>query len=90
MFSVTPEGSFVDGQSISKTTIRDAMVVPHQPIAVRIGVKPDARHAGGFNLFGRSFGNYAQDLLLRLHYVPRADSRRPERPESTAVPMRPE
>lgn len=77
VFSVGPEGSFVDGLPASKATIRDAMVVPHQPVTVRIGVKPDARHPGGFNLFGRSFGNYQQDLLLRLHYVPRTDVKRP-------------
>lgn len=90
VFAVTPQGAFVDGQAASRTTVREAMVVPHQPVTVRIGVKPDARHAGGFNLFGRSFGNYAQDLLLRLHYVPKADARRPERPESASAPLRPE
>jgi hypothetical protein len=25
---------------------------------------------GGLNLFGRSFGNYPQDLSLRLEYLP--------------------
>jgi predicted transcriptional regulator len=37
---------------------------------VRLGVKPDALHVGGLNLFGRSFGNYPQDLTLRLEYMP--------------------
>ena len=37
-------------------------------VAVRIGVKPDAAHVGGINLFGRKFGNYPQDLILRIGY----------------------
>jgi predicted transcriptional regulator len=44
------------------------MLASREPVTVRIGVKPDAEHAGGFNLFGRSFGNYEQDLTLRLYY----------------------
>ncbi len=71
VFSVTEEGSFVDGLPASGVTIRQTMVVPHQPVTVRIGVKPDALHRGGFNLFGRSFGNYQQDLILRLHTRPK-------------------
>jgi len=77
VFSVNTEGAYLDGLPASNATVRDAMVFPHQPITVRIGVKPDARHPGGFNLFGRGFGNYQQDLLLRLHYVPKADRPRP-------------
>jgi predicted transcriptional regulator len=33
---------------------------------VRIGVKDDAENRGGFNLFGRTFGNYEQDVVLRV------------------------
>lgn len=71
IWSVDAEGSYVDGTPVSDTTIADLMLVPHQPIMVRIGVKPDAEHIGGFNLFGRGFGNYEQDLVLRLHYTTR-------------------
>jgi predicted transcriptional regulator len=38
----------------------------HHSIRVRIEVKPDARHPGGVNIFGRGFGNYDQDIVLRL------------------------
>ncbi|MGV3615367.1 MAG: ArsR/SmtB family transcription factor [Fimbriimonas sp.] len=78
VFSVSDEGAFVDGLPASDVTIAQAKVVPHQPVTVRIGVKPDARHRGGFNLFGRSFGNYQQDLILRLHYLPKSESKRSE------------
>lgn len=34
-------------------------------IKVRLGVKEDARNRGGPNLFGRKFGNYPQDIVMR-------------------------
>ena len=27
-----------------------------------------ARHVGGINLFGQRFGNYPQDIILRVRY----------------------
>ena len=68
VFSTDANGSAVDGSPASPVTIDQLMVVPQQPIVVRIGVKPDAAHQGGFNLFGSGFGNYPQDLVLRLHF----------------------
>ena len=65
---VTQEGTSVDGVSLSDVTLADLSVAPGVPIRVRIGVRPDATHVGGLNLFGRRFGNYEQDLLLRVEY----------------------
>jgi predicted transcriptional regulator len=42
----------------------------HRSIRVRIGVKDDARHPGGMNIFGRGFGNHDQDITLRLLRAP--------------------
>jgi predicted transcriptional regulator len=67
---VTAAGSQIDGQSVSATGIALVNPTPGQPITVRIGVKPEAKHLGGFNLFGAGFGNYGQDLLMRLHVSP--------------------
>lgn len=78
IWSVDAEGSYVDGAPVSDVTIADLMLAPHYPIIVRIGVKPDAEQVGGFNLFGKGFGNYEQDLVLRLHYVTRGRDSRSE------------
>ena len=64
------------GSRISDVALSRLLVTPQQPITIRLGVKPDAEHQGGFNLFGRGFGNYAQDLVLRLHYVPKKGQER--------------
>ncbi len=69
IWSVDRTGTSVDGTRVSDVTIDRLMLQPQQSVAVRFGVKPDAEHQGGFNLFGRGFGNYAQDLVLRLHYT---------------------
>ncbi len=78
VWSVSEVGSYADSDKLSETTIKDIMVVPRQPVTVRIGIKPDAEHVGGFNLFGRGFGNYEQDLTLRLNYRPKDASLKAE------------
>lgn len=68
VWTVDRTGAYVDGTRVSDVDLARLLVQPQQPIAVRLGVKPGAEHPGGFNLFGRGFGNYPQDLVLRLHY----------------------
>ncbi|MDF0601256.1 ArsR family transcriptional regulator [Psychromarinibacter sp. C21-152] len=65
-WSVTRAGTFVDGVRISDVSIRDLDLTEHRSVRVRIEVKADAQHPGGINIFGRGFGNYDQDILLRL------------------------
>ena len=69
IWSIDTDGSYVDGTKVSDVGLSQVLMAPNLPITVRIGIRPDAEHPGGFNLFGAGFGNYAQDLLLRLHYV---------------------
>lgn len=72
IWTVDAKGASIDGSKISEVKLSDIPLSSQKPITVRIGVKPDAEHAGGFNLFGSCFGNYPQDLILRLYYGPRA------------------
>lgn len=71
VFSVNEEGCFVDGVKISTVTIHQLSVAPWQATTVRIGIKPDAEYPGGFTIHGRGFGNYEQDIIMRLHYPAR-------------------
>jgi len=80
IWTVDDEGAYVDGTPVSNVNLKQLLVAPQQPITIRVGVKPDAEHQGGINLFGRGFGNYEQDLILRLHY---ANARRPRRGAAT-------
>lgn len=68
VWQVNGEGSYIDGLSLSNVTLADLKIGQHPFIAVRLGVKADARHVGGMNIFGRKFGNYPQDITLRLRH----------------------
>jgi predicted transcriptional regulator len=65
-WSVTDEGTYVDGVRISGVTLAALDLPSHHSVKVRIGVKEEAEHLGGLNIFGRGFGNYGQDIVLRL------------------------
>jgi len=67
-FSVTKEGSFVDDEKVSDVTLDDLGIPEHHSIRVQLGVKENAEHLGGMNIFGRGFGNYDQGLILRAYY----------------------
>ena len=60
-------GTYVDGVKISEVSLSDLDLASHHSIRLRIGVREDAKHPGGMNIFGRGFGNYDQDIVLRLH-----------------------
>jgi predicted transcriptional regulator len=64
---VAGDGTYVDGMKISPITLNDLDLETHHSIRLRIEVKETAKHRGGLNIFGRGFGNYDQDILMRLH-----------------------
>ena len=61
-------GTSVDGMALSQVTLDSLGLRSGDPIAIRIGVRADATNVGGLNLFGREFGNYPEDIGLRLEY----------------------
>lgn len=63
---VLEDGTYVDGVKLSPVSIKDLDLGKHQSIRLRIGVKDDAHYPGGVNIFGRGFGNYDQDIVLRV------------------------
>ena len=63
---VNGSGSFIDDMRISDVTLDDLKIDQHHSIRMRIGVKQDAEHPGGMNIFGKGFGNYDQDIVLRI------------------------
>ena len=64
---VTKDGSYVDGVKISPVALKELDLAVHHSIRLRIGVKDEAKYRGGINIFGRGFGNYDQDIVLRLN-----------------------
>jgi predicted transcriptional regulator len=68
VWKVGEDGSYVDGIRISGVTLAQLQLHQARFISVRVGVKEDAHNVGGMNIFGRAFGNYPQDILLRIRY----------------------
>jgi len=64
---VNSSGTYVDGMRISDVTLDKLDIDAHRSVRLRIGVKKDAAHPGGVNIFGKGFGNYDQDIVLRLN-----------------------
>ncbi len=65
---VLPGGTSIDGLELSSVGLDALELRSGEPIRVRIGVRPEAQYVGGINLFGAEFGNYPQDLGLRIEY----------------------
>lgn len=69
LLSINEQGTFMDGGRISDTTIGDINIRPGRAIAFRIEVPENVQHVGGATLFGKGFGNYPQDIRMRMHYA---------------------
>jgi len=67
--SITDDGTYLNSQKVSKTTLSDLKLGDGNKILFSIYNKPNAEYWGGFNLFGKSFGNYPQDIILTAKYV---------------------
>lgn len=70
MIAVNRKGTFIDGLKISDTTIDQVIQSPHSGIRFRMSVEETAKHVGGLTLFGKSFGNYGQDIRVNITYAP--------------------
>jgi predicted transcriptional regulator len=59
-------GSCIDGVRLSGIGIKELGITYGSEITFRLENDEKARHAGGINLFGKCFGNYAQDIRVML------------------------
>lgn len=67
---INKNGTFIDGLQISNITIRDFNLDYKSTIKLKLAVPDEADHIGGMTIFGKSFGNYNQDINIRIHYSP--------------------
>lgn len=59
----------LDMEKISAVDLAQLNLQNSHKLRVRIGMKPDAVHQGGVNLFGRQFGDYDQNIKMTVHYA---------------------
>ncbi|MBD5460386.1 MAG: helix-turn-helix domain-containing protein [Lachnospiraceae bacterium] len=68
IWEIKQEGCYINGSKAGETTIDDLRIMDKNSVLVRIGNKEDAVHVGGFNLFGKKFGDYEQDIIMSISY----------------------
>lgn len=66
VWQVTEAGSFIDGARLSDVTLDDLDLAGQDFVSVRIAVPSDGSNVGGINIFGKEFGNYPQDIVVRI------------------------
>ncbi len=70
LIAINKKGSFIDGIKISDVNIDDFSLTNRSSIKFRFAVPDDTEHVGGLTIFGRTFGNYSQDIHVQIHYTP--------------------
>ncbi len=68
LIRINQHGSFIDGCRISEVTIDDIGLNYKSDITLRLSVSDQSENKGGLTIFGKRFGNFSQDLLLRVLY----------------------
>lgn len=67
---INKRGTFIDGLQISDVTINHLNLTDKSTIRLKMAVNNDAEHIGGLTIFGKNFGNYNQDINIRINYSP--------------------
>ncbi len=70
---INSHGTFIDGLKVSDVTIKEFNLDYKSTIKFKFEVPEDAEHVGGLTIFGRNFGNYNQDIKVRINYSPIAE-----------------
>lgn len=65
---VDNKGTFLDESLISGVTLEQLKINEDYFISVKIGIKEDAKNVGGVSLFGEHFGDYPQNINMRIDY----------------------
>jgi predicted transcriptional regulator len=65
--TITNPGCAIDSQPAGRHTLSSLSMNAENGIRIRIGVKPDARYAGGFNLFGEKFGDFSHGIVMQAY-----------------------
>ncbi len=56
----------MDGHKMSDLTLEDLSLSYTSEMRFRIGVPDSAKNIGGMTIFGKGFGNYDQNIRMRM------------------------
>lgn len=67
---INKKGTFIDGLQISNIKISDLNLTDKSTLRFKLAVNADSKYVGGLTIYGKNFGNYNQDINVRIHYSP--------------------
>ncbi|MBP3366477.1 MAG: winged helix-turn-helix transcriptional regulator [Treponema sp.] len=70
MLVINRKGTFIDGMKISDVSIGQFSLNYKSTLKFKFQVEDSAKNVGGITLFGSGFGNYNQDIKVRISYSP--------------------
>lgn len=70
MIVINKKGTFVDGLKISDVTINEFNLDYKSTVRFKFEIEEDAKNVGGITIFGSEFGNYNQDIKVRIAHSP--------------------
>ncbi len=65
---INEAGTYIDEEKIGDKTIKEYHLYDKEYISVRFGVKEEAVNVGGINIFGECFGDYGQNIVMKLTF----------------------
>lgn len=68
LIRINSEGSFIDGCRISDVTLSQIDLNYKSDIRFKLAVDEKSKNKRGLTVFGKHFGNYNQDILIRVLY----------------------
>ncbi|WP_426448017.1 ArsR/SmtB family transcription factor [Paenibacillus sp. S-38] len=71
LIRINEEGSYIDGCRISDVKLSDINLDYKSDLNFRIEVGEKSKNKRGMTIYGKNFGNYNQDLLVRVMYTER-------------------
>ena len=67
---INKKGTFIDGLKISDVSTTSLNLDYTSTIRLKMAVEETSAHVGGLTIFGKTFGNYDQDINVNLGYTP--------------------
>lgn len=65
---ITEKDCKLGAEEINVRNFNDFDIFSRDYVSIKIGVKEDAKYQGGINLFGKGFGDHAQDILVKFSW----------------------
>lgn len=65
---ITSDGCYINNRKVSDQTIQSLNMMEGYYFTFSLKVDEVNQHVGGMNLFGKHFGDYAQDIIMKVVY----------------------